>query len=373
MHIAIIAHNAYRMLTGSHSGHIGGVERQAAMLARWLAARGHRVSVVTWNEGGPPIEEIGGIRVVKTCRADAGLPLLRFLVPRWSSLNRALRLADAEIYYQNGAEEVTGQVGLWCRRNRRRFVFSTASDIDCVEHPARGRSFREQVLYRYGLRTAHRIIVQSQKQARMLQESTSLAATVLPMPGEDLACLASRNDRTPARPVPLLLMVGRIAPEKNVEMFIDVARSLPGMQFVIVGGPVRTAGAYFEMINRLAADLPNVDFFGPADRRQLATLYRSATALCCTSHYEGFPNTFIEAWSVGLPVVSTVDPDGVIARHGLGAHVSSREEMRCRLSEIAVSSARREEFARVSRAYFESTHLLDTAMERFESLFQDVS
>jgi glycosyltransferase involved in cell wall biosynthesis len=373
MHIAIVAHNAYRMLSGSHSGHVGGVERQAAMLARWLAGRGHRVSLITWHEGGPAIEEIDGIRVIKTCRADAGLPLLRFLVPRWSSLNRALHLADAEIYYQNGAEEVTGQVGLWCRRNRRQFIFSTASDMDCEEHPARGGSLRERVLYRYGLRAAHRVIVQSQKQARMLEASTGLAATVLPMPGEDLAGLAGGDSHAPPSASPLLLMVGRIAPEKNVEMFLDVARSLPGMQFLIVGGPVKSAGEYFERVTRLAAELPNVDFFGSADRHQLASLYRSATALCCTSHYEGFPNTFIEAWSVGLPVVSTVDPDGVIARHGLGAHVSSAEEMRCRLSEIALSPELRARIARVSRAYFESMHLLDKAMARFESLFQGTS
>ena len=373
MHIAIVAHNAYRMLSGSQSGHIGGVERQAAMLARWLAGRGHRVSVITWNEGGPPIEEIDGVQVIKTCRADAGLPILRFLVPRWSSLNEALRLADAEIYYQNGAEEVTGQVGLWCRRNGRRFIFSTASDMDCEERPSRGGSLRERVLYRYGLRTAHRVIVQSQKQARMLETSLNLASTVLPMPGEDLSGLTSSDSHEPPSASPLLLLVGRIAPEKNVEMFLDVARSMPGMRFLIVGGPVKSAGEYFERVTRLADKLPNVELFGPADRRQLASLYRSATALCCTSHYEGFPNTFIEAWSMGLPVVSTVDPDGVIARHGLGAHVSSAGEMQSQLAEMATSPELRERFAAVSRAYFESTHLLDTAMERFESLFREAS
>jgi glycosyltransferase involved in cell wall biosynthesis len=193
------------------------------------------------------------------------------------------------------------------------------------------------------------------------------------MPGEDFACLASRDSTASSGDTPLLLMVGRIAPEKNVELFVDIARSLPAMRFVIVGGPVKSSGTYFETLTRLASALPNVEFFGPADRRQLATLYRSATALCCTSHYEGFPNTFIEAWSVGLPVVSTVDPDGVIARHGLGAHVSGPEEMRLRLGEIADSPQLREKIARVSRAYFEATHRLDTAMERFERLFQDVS
>ena len=368
MRIAIVAHNAYGMVSGNPSGHIGGVERQTAMLGRWLAGRGHQVSFITWNEGGPPVEELHGMRVVKVCRADAGWPVIRFFFPRWSSLNTALRLADAEIYYQNGAEEVTGQVGLWCRRHHRRFVFSTASDMDCDVWLTGGRAVRERVLYRQGLRVAERIIVQSAKQAEMLKAHTGLSATVLPMPGEDFARLTADIDDAIADPSPLVLMVGRIAPEKNMEMFIDVARSLPAMRFLIVG-PAKPSDPYSESLRERASSVPNLSFFGPAEKRQLARLYRSAAALCCTSHYEGFPNTFVEAWSLGLPVVSTVDPDGVIAGHGLGAHVSGLEDTRRALQDLIGSPHRREHIAKAARHYFETTHQLDTAMQRFESLF----
>jgi glycosyltransferase involved in cell wall biosynthesis len=37
-----------------------------------------------------------------------------------------------------------------------------------------------------------------------------------------------------------------------------------------------------------------------------------------TSDYEGFPNTFLQAWIRRLPVVAFCDPDGVIQRRGLG-------------------------------------------------------
>lgn len=321
MRISIVAHNAYGMISGIPTGHIGGVERQASMLARWLARHGHEVSLITWNEGGAPVEIIDRIRVIKICRPDAGLPILRFFVPRWSSLNGALRIADADLYYQNGAEEVTGQVALWCRRHGRRFVFSTASDIDCSNWFTKSVSLRERLLYRYGLNVADRIVVQTNVQAMLLKSAIRLRADVLPMPGDDF----SRHPAAHCEPVreepPLLLLVGRIAPEKNIEMFIELARMLPDMRFLVVGSG-DSSNSYVAGLGKLSTDVPNLEFFGSADRQQLCELYIAATALCCTSHYEGFPNTFIEAWSLGLPVISTVDPDGVIARFGLGAHVA---------------------------------------------------
>ena len=53
---------------------------------------------VEHNIGGPEDGvEIDGVRVFKMCRRDAGLPGLRFLWPRWTSLNTGLRYADADV------------------------------------------------------------------------------------------------------------------------------------------------------------------------------------------------------------------------------------------------------------------------------------
>ena len=51
MKVCIISHFAYGAMTGGATGHIGGVERQTTMLARWLARRDHEVTLLTWDEG----------------------------------------------------------------------------------------------------------------------------------------------------------------------------------------------------------------------------------------------------------------------------------------------------------------------------------
>jgi glycosyltransferase involved in cell wall biosynthesis len=61
--------------------------------------------------------------------------------------------------------------------------------------------------------------------------------------------------------------------------------------------------------------------------RETNALYGRARVFVNTSDLEGFPNTYVQAWSSGTPVVAFFDPDGIIARHGLGAAVTTREQM----------------------------------------------
>ena len=153
-------------MTGGQGGHVGGVERQTSLLARWLAGRGREVSLATWDEGSPADEHVDGVRIIKICRRDAGSAGAAVFHPRWNGpYARASPAAGADVYYQNCAEYVTGQLALWCRRHGRRFVYSVASEPDCDRRLPEMRTRRERVLYRYGLRHADRVIVQTRPSA----------------------------------------------------------------------------------------------------------------------------------------------------------------------------------------------------------------
>ena len=122
--ICFVAHFAYGALAGGSFGHIGGVEKQTSLMTKWFAKNGYKVTMLTWDEGQEGGEEIDGVKVIKMCRRDEGVNGLRFLWPRWTSLNAAMKRADADIYYQNCGEYITGQVALWCRKHNRKFVYN---------------------------------------------------------------------------------------------------------------------------------------------------------------------------------------------------------------------------------------------------------
>ena len=126
--ICFVAHNALAALTGRNRQHAGGIERQQTTMAIWLAARGWDVSMIVWDDPDDAATEAHGVKIIRLCSLDDGLPVLRFLHPRWTSLNTALAAADADLYYYNCGDLGLGQIVAWARRRGKPVVFSVPSD-----------------------------------------------------------------------------------------------------------------------------------------------------------------------------------------------------------------------------------------------------
>jgi glycosyltransferase involved in cell wall biosynthesis len=108
-----------------------------------------------------------------------------------------------------------------------------------------------------------------------------------------------------AETAPVVGIVAALRPEKNHELFLELARGvvakLPAARFLIVGdGPCRDA------LQHRARELgvaTQVHFLGM--RGDLPRLLASMDVFALTSHMEANPISILEAMSVGLPVVAT--------------------------------------------------------------------
>jgi len=369
--ICFVAHYAYGAMAGGDGGHIGGVERQMSLMARRFARRGYPVSLVTWDEGQDDGVIIDGVQIFKMCRLQAGWPGLRFFWPRWTSLASALKRADADVYYHNCGEYITGQVALWCRKHHRRFVYSVASDPDCDPKLPVMRTFRERALYRYGLTHADVVIVQTNKQQEMLQTHFKKESVIIPMPcagPSDQEYQQIEAERTRSNRV---LWIGRLCEVKRLDRFLDLAEACPSYEFDVVGPEDGSELTRRHCVR--AEGMANVTLHGPASLDRVSRFYRNASVLCCTSDYEGFPNTFLEAWSHGVPVVSTVDPDGLIVRKGLGAVGSDVSGLADGLGQMLDSPDRWREASQSAREYYVENHAVEHVMDQFASVFGEAT
>lgn len=364
--ICLVSHNAAGAFRGGTRGHIGGVERQAVLLARFLKKAGHEVSVITWADNeSSDWEDPFGIRMIGTCPADAGIRVLRFVAPRWTSLVRALNRANADVYFHNAAEVETGQIGLWCRQRNRKFVYSVASEPACTADLASLNGYTEKIFYRFGLRSANLIITQTRNQARLLSKHFGLDSLVLPMPCEapDLTTVAVAPSGPPNEF--RVLWVGRIVPLKRLEWLLAAAQALPDIHFDVIAS-ANSEDSYSETLVARAHTMPNVSFVGRVPYDQVWSYYMSASALVCTSMYEGFPNTFLEAMATKTAIVSTFDPDQVISTHQMGRHVESEAQLTSVLKELSQHRDQGETFGQNGFDYFCSRHRAQVALPRFE-------
>ncbi|MEM7702440.1 MAG: glycosyltransferase family 1 protein [Pseudomonadota bacterium] len=92
---------------------------------------------------------------------------------------------------------------------------------------------------------------------------------------------------------PLLLYVGRVAVEKNIEAFL--ACDTPGTKVVVGDGPARAA---------LQAKFPQALFLGKRTGRDLAGCYAGADAFVFPSKTDTFGLVMIEALACGTPVAA---------------------------------------------------------------------
>jgi glycosyltransferase involved in cell wall biosynthesis len=332
--VCFVAPRAYAALSGREDvSHVGGAERQQVLLGEELVRRGYRVSFVVLDHGQPDGEEIGGIRVFKCYRTDMGVRGLRFVHPRLTGLWSAMERAAADVYYQRGAEAETGLVGHWCRRHGRGFMFAVAHDSNCLRVTPITSRF-ERWLFRYGVRRADAVIAQTFRQQRMLEETFALASTVIrsccqAWPDLDHGGEPSDPDEAPDR----ILWVGRLSAEKRPDWVIRLATDLPECRFDVVGQS-NVDSRYGRMLEARLRALPNVRWHGYVAHARMRTLYRQCRLLLCTSESEGFPNVFLEAWSCARPVLTSVDPDDVVATFQLGQVATHYLALKERLAAV---------------------------------------
>jgi glycosyltransferase involved in cell wall biosynthesis len=372
--ICFVALNSYNLLSGRENiSHIGGAEVQQVRIASWLMGRGYPVSFVTLDHGQPDGVNIHGIKVYKAYATEDGIRGLRFVYPRWLGLWAAMARADADVYYQRCAGNETGQVALWCRLHRRKFLFAAANDSDCDSSLYALQSWREKVLYRIGLRLADAVTAQTTTQQRLLRENMGLSTILVRNCGWNLAgCAQCEQPLSNGLGSIRVLWVGRISEQKRFEWLLDVAEKCPEITFDVVGVPNTTCG-YASLLTKRATAIPNVRMHGQIPYCEMHGYYQRCSVLCCTSAYEGFPNTFLEAWSLGIPVVSTFDPDGVIAANGLGLVAQDVEGIMACLKKLIQSAEMWSKASKVAKQYYLDNHTPDKCLPKLERLLLRVS
>jgi len=367
MRITFVSPPLYAMFTRPDLRFAGGAEFQQLSMARWMRDHGHDVSFVVGDFGQDECETAEGFEFYRAFELDTGNRKIRF-VPDMLKLRKAIHRSRPQIVNQRSTSFYTGQCCWFAHECGAAFSFSLGIDYNCWPD-LQGRAPRLiQWTYRWGIEHAELVLAQTQEQADLMARNFRCSPKVIPnvLNIPPLGESVGSGD--------YVLWVGSMARRKRPERYLALARSVPEKRFVIVGGPGEDRGYEAEM-KTLAESIPNLEWRGFVPPSEIGDVYRHAAILVGTSRLEGLPNTYLQSWSYGVPVLSVcIDPDEVIAQNGLGEVVGEEGDLVAALRRWFADKDGRVSAGERGRKYVLEHHDINAiapmAVRLFESVLQ---
>ena len=318
------------MLLPSHwAAAKGGAELQAHSLADYLARNtNHEVSYLAKRT--PETCDSYSYRIMKF----TGLWPQRFgMFGDAMALLRALNLLQPDLIIQRVASAYTGIAASYALRHRIKLVWHVSSDRDVNSHPELpvgplGR-FIDTRIFKNGVRNATAIVTQTRHQGKILQATYGRSPNAV-IPNFAIAPPKSWKKISQFT----VLWIANLKPLKQPERFVQLANNLAShdISFKIIGR--QEESHWCRSILEQVARSRNVEYLGELELEEVNARLEQAHLLVNTSLFEGFPNTFIQAWLREVPTITLgVDPDGLINFSGLGYCAPSIDALTNRVLE----------------------------------------
>jgi glycosyltransferase involved in cell wall biosynthesis len=349
------------------SVYMGGAQYQAHLLASELARRNN--VMVTYV--GRIVPDAGAAMSLpySVCRIGQNRGFRRrsvlFDVP---DLWRALTQIRPHIIYQRMKQSYSGVCSQYARQHGVPFIFHVASDADLQILPSSRHlsvnlplDIADVVIGNWGVRRATHIIVQSNTQGKRLGDVFRRT------PSRVIRSFQPLRQELPGKSIggTRVLWVGNFKDVKRPELFVRLAqhfRDRDELRFWMVGMP--STNRRFASLMLEIDKCSNLKYFGGLPLENVNVLMSQADILVSTSRYEGFPNTFIQAWSNGAVVVSlSVDIDDGLEAQGVGYCAGSVDRLNAIVAELARSTETRHAIAERSFKYVHKKHSMANATE----------
>lgn len=344
----------------------GGAEAQIAHLAATLASLGHQVDLI-YGDGAATgtVRSIQGVRCI-----DAA--------PRWKSWRsmrtfwKQLWKSAPDLVYARQPYDHLWMLSLFARLSKRAtFMYALAHDFNC--NPWRTFTYNawfHQPLYAVGLYTADIVALQHEGQRALIKPYTRAKSVLTPNLLLHIADAARTYDATTIDAI----WVAKVRTDKQLDIFLDVVEALPELSFAMVGGfDANMDPQLCTQLQQRSKTLTNLTSFGPLHADEVLRLLAQSKVLVNTSRYEGFPNTMLEAWGQGVPVVSlTIDPGQVIQREQLGLVSGTPERLRHDLKRLVQIPVLNDALGARGLAYVRRYHSLEAVCRVFEQILPSV-
>jgi len=290
-----------------------------------------------------------------------------------SYIESVLKNESPDVVYQRMGNSATWILQRLSKKLGYKFVWACASDETLR---SRGisifsslRKLPEYLLMKHGITHADAILVQTEYQKKQLKKICNRKGVVLknghPVPV---------NKTKKAAGVIKIIWIANFNRLKQPELFIRLAnhfKDYNNVSFVMIGGA--SSGNWQLRLEEEINKHDNLEYLGFLPQECVNDCLSESHILVNTSIYEGFSNTFIQAWLHGVPVVSlNVNPDGILSNMGLG-FCSGNFKCLCHHINLLINNrSMRKEMKRKTQAYAIEHHSISKIGRQFDEIIQEI-
>ncbi len=348
------------LLNGS-SRPVGGAAVEWLTWLKTFKSIGCDSALLTWKGAQEIVSRSVNFDIVESFKLDKGIPKIKFLTYELPLLFWAIKKYNPDFIVQECASRFTGILAIIAKILKKPFIHRIASDMDVDERIEGNISDFYLKLYYYGIKNASHISCQNKYQYNTLKNKyPDKSISILYNPFEMRKDVINNNSKE------YIAWVGNFRYEKNLPALAKIAKSLNEYKFKIVGTRLDDNDEDTSVGIHELEKLKNVEFVGHLNNDKIPEFLSKAYCLLNTSRLEGFSNTFLEAWSVGVPVISTknVNPDNLISDYNLGV-VSNDYESLPEIINDFISSQKYLEFEDRCRNYVANNHNPENLASQF--------
>jgi glycosyltransferase involved in cell wall biosynthesis len=272
------------------------------------------------------------------------------------AIMRKLREINPDFIYQRVAIAFTGIAANYAKKNTCKMIWHIANEPDVKPLHVRKRlksvcEYIDKRFVEYGIRHANYIIGQADYQEELLLKNYNKKCDLIIGNWHKLP----KDECNRILPVKII-WVANLKQKKRPEKFVELAKMFKNrhdIKFIMIG---REGNRHTEF-KKSIIELNNLEYLGEQPNEKVNLILSESHIFINTSDYEGFPNTFIQAWMRGVPVISlTVDPDNVLVREGIGFHSKTFEQMIQDVCCLVDDVALREKMGKRAQIYANNNH-----------------
>ena len=341
-----------------HLSHtIGGAQYQAGCLMnQMIDSNKYQVYYIT-NLSDPDFTPINYklIHIDTNYQKKSALSLIRSSIYLFNLLDRI----KPDIIYQRIGCYQTAICAYYAKTRNCLSLFHISSDKD-VDSIATsiGRNllfrFFDRRMQKYGINHSKKVIAQTHVQAGLLKQNFNRTADAVvynfhPIPPNHVP-----KDKTIR-----IVWVANVKNIKQPELFIKLAKDLhdgTGAIFTMVG-KMQGKKRWCRHIQQQIRHTDGIEYLGAVSQESVNRLLSRSHLLVNTSHFEGFSNTFIQAWMRRVPVISLhVDPDNLLQRKQIGRLSGNYDKLKQDVKEMIENDNLRETFGENAFNYSVENH-----------------